>query len=143
MENNRNLVLEAALKLFSDYGYKATGVQEICERVGVTKPTLYLYFGSKQGLLIALLVDKMLPLMRELTFASEYKHDLVANIYAILRLILHVGRNFWAFKDLLVNGEQSAYLGWFSGLCFGRRSPFGDPFDYNCCKGNHDLVERK
>ena len=88
MESNRSVILEVALKLFSNYGYEATGVQEICEQAGVTKPTLYHYFGSKQGLLDAVLIDKMLPLTRELAFASEYKHDLVANINAIMRLIL-------------------------------------------------------
>ena len=53
----------------------------------------------------------------------------------------HVGRDFWAFKDLQVHGEQSAYVGWFSGLRFDRRSLFGDSFDYDCWQGNHDLVE--
>lgn len=88
MENNRSIILEEALKLFSNYGYEATGVQEICEQAGVTKPTLYHYFGSKQGLLDALLMEKMLPLIQELRFAAEYKHDLVANINAIMRLNL-------------------------------------------------------
>ena len=88
MESNRSIILEEALKLFSNYGYEATGVQEICERAGVTKPTLYHYFGSKQGLLEALFVEKMQPFLRELRFAAEYKHDPVANINAIMRLYL-------------------------------------------------------
>jgi cyclomaltodextrinase len=52
----------------------------------------------------------------------------------------HVGRGFWAFKDLQAHGEQSAYTQWFLGLRFDRHSPYGDPFDYNCWQGNHDLV---
>jgi AcrR family transcriptional regulator len=88
MESNRSIILAEALKLFSNYGYEATGVQEICEHARVTKPTLYHYFGSKQGLLDAVLMDKMLPLMRDLSFATVYKHDLVANINAIMRLML-------------------------------------------------------
>ena len=36
-------------------GYYAVGVQEIVDRAGVTKPTLYYYFGSKLGLLKSLL----------------------------------------------------------------------------------------
>lgn len=88
MESNRNLILQTALKLFSNYGYEATGVQEICEQAGVTKPTLYHYFGSKQGLLDAVLSEKMLPMLRALCLATEYRHDLVANITEILRLML-------------------------------------------------------
>ncbi|HSN94894.1 MAG TPA: alpha-amylase family glycosyl hydrolase, partial [Anaerolineaceae bacterium] len=53
----------------------------------------------------------------------------------------HVGRDFWAFKDLQVHGAQSAYADWFSGLRFDQRSSFGDAFDYDCWQGNHDLVE--
>jgi TetR/AcrR family transcriptional regulator len=53
--DNRDLLLECALRLFAARGYDAVGVQEIVEAAGVTKPTLYYYFGSKRGLLEALL----------------------------------------------------------------------------------------
>jgi AcrR family transcriptional regulator len=42
-------ILLKALALFSDKGYDATSVREICEAAGVTKPTLYHFFGSKEG----------------------------------------------------------------------------------------------
>ncbi|HIZ64719.1 MAG TPA: TetR family transcriptional regulator, partial [Candidatus Blautia pullicola] len=44
--DNRELILNAALDLFYARGYDAVGVQEIVDRAGVTKPTLYYYFGS-------------------------------------------------------------------------------------------------
>ena len=53
--DNRELLLDAALDLFYAKGYDAVGVQEIVDRAGVTKPTLYYYFGSKIGLLKNLL----------------------------------------------------------------------------------------
>lgn len=49
--DNREAILTSALRLFSARGYDAVGVQEIVDTAGVTKPTLYYYFGSKQGLL--------------------------------------------------------------------------------------------
>ena len=49
--DNRELLLNTALELFHAKGYDAVGVQEIVEKAGVTKPTLYYYFGSKLGLL--------------------------------------------------------------------------------------------
>lgn len=63
-----------------------------------------------------------------------------------LRVILdgvfhHVGRDFWAFRDLRQNGERSAHRGWFSGVDFGRRSPLGDPFTYDAWEGHYDLVK--
>ncbi len=40
--------------MFSDRGYDATSVREICEAAGVTKPTLYHFYGSKEGVYRAL-----------------------------------------------------------------------------------------
>ena len=50
MENKENL-LTCARDLFYARGYDAVGIQEIVDAAGVTKPTMYYYFGSKQGLL--------------------------------------------------------------------------------------------
>lgn len=47
-------ILQKALELFSSRGYKATSVREICESAGLTKPTLYHFYGSKEGLYRAL-----------------------------------------------------------------------------------------
>ncbi len=55
--DNRSTLLKCALDLFAARGYDGVGVQEIVEAAGVTKPTLYHYFGSKQGLLQALLEE--------------------------------------------------------------------------------------
>ena len=42
-------ILSTALELFAVKGYDATAVREICEAAGITKPTLYHFFGSKDG----------------------------------------------------------------------------------------------
>ncbi len=47
-------ILIKALDLFSERGYDATSVREICEAAGVTKPTLYHFYGSKEGVYRAL-----------------------------------------------------------------------------------------
>jgi AcrR family transcriptional regulator len=48
-------LLEAAVRLFAHKGYPATSTREIVEAAGVTKPMLYYYFQSKEGLLSAAL----------------------------------------------------------------------------------------
>jgi glycosidase len=53
----------------------------------------------------------------------------------------HVGRDFWAFRDVLQNGQASRFCGWFEGLKFGGRSPLGDPFTYETWLGHHELVK--
>ncbi len=47
-------ILQSALELFSSKGYDATSVREICEASGITKPTLYHFYGSKEGVYRAL-----------------------------------------------------------------------------------------
>lgn len=46
-------MLQVAEAVFSERGYAATSMDEIAERVGVSKPMLYEYFHSKEGLLLA------------------------------------------------------------------------------------------
>jgi glycosidase len=53
----------------------------------------------------------------------------------------HVGRDFWAFRDLRQNGEASRFRDWFQGVDFSARSPFGDAFRYEGWNGNFDLVK--
>lgn len=55
----RNRILEEAVRLFSRNGYGSTSVREVAEAAGITKPTLYYHFGSKEGLFDAL-VDQHL-----------------------------------------------------------------------------------
>jgi AcrR family transcriptional regulator len=46
-------MLEAADRVFARRGYQASSMDEIAAEVGVTKPMLYAYFGSKEGLYLA------------------------------------------------------------------------------------------
>jgi TetR/AcrR family transcriptional regulator, regulator of cefoperazone and chloramphenicol sensitivity len=50
----RSLILEVARRRFAEHGYTATGVRPIAEEAGVSVATLYTAFGSKHGLLLAL-----------------------------------------------------------------------------------------
>jgi AcrR family transcriptional regulator len=53
--NARKRLLEAAADLFAEKGYVGTFVREIVEKAGVSKPILYYYFESKEGLFYAIL----------------------------------------------------------------------------------------
>lgn len=52
----------------------------------------------------------------------------------------HVGRSFWAFRDVQEKLETSQFCGWFSSLKFGEKSPCGDPFTYEGWNGHYELV---
>ena len=53
----------------------------------------------------------------------------------------HVGRDFFAFKDVQEKKWDSPYCGWFQNLNFGGNSPYGDPFWYEGWAGHYDLVK--
>jgi AcrR family transcriptional regulator len=55
---SRERIIEAAVELFSERGYAASGVDEIARRAGIEKAALYWHFGSKEGLL-AMVLDRM------------------------------------------------------------------------------------
>jgi AcrR family transcriptional regulator len=48
-------MMAVAEECFAERGYLAASMDEIAERVGVSKPMIYEYFGSKEGLLVACL----------------------------------------------------------------------------------------
>lgn len=72
----REKILEVAIKLFSEEGYEAVGVQKIAERAGVTKPTLYHYFNSKEGLLAVILEEGFSEFLSELAVYSQSKEHI-------------------------------------------------------------------
>ncbi|WP_296013696.1 TetR/AcrR family transcriptional regulator [uncultured Treponema sp.] len=67
--NTKQVIMAAALDLFSVQGYEATSMQQIAEAVGIRKPSLYSHFVGKQEILDALV----------LTTIEQYeKHSLFA-----------------------------------------------------------------
>jgi AcrR family transcriptional regulator len=52
---SRDQILDAALNLFAQKGYAATTIREIVDAAGITAPSLYYYFGNKEGLYLELM----------------------------------------------------------------------------------------
>lgn len=112
--DNRSNILECALELFYQKGYDAVGIQEICQMAGVTKPTLYHYFGSKYGLLETLLKELFGDYIRQLEEAAAYQmsveHSL--NVFAT-ELIDFANKNHRGYMLLMAMSysakESEAY----------------------------------
>jgi TetR/AcrR family transcriptional regulator len=83
--DSRTGLLDHALLLFAAHGYDAIGVQQIVDAIGVTKPTLYHHFGSKLGLLKALLAERLTPLHVAIETAATYRHDVAATLADVAR----------------------------------------------------------
>lgn len=78
--DSRAALLRAALSLFAARGYDGVGVQEVAEAAGVTKPTLYHFFGSKRGLLEALFTEYGSQLDDAVERAAQYGGDLALTL---------------------------------------------------------------
>ena len=68
-QNARGELLSAGIALFAEKGYASTSVREIVALAGVTKPVLYYYFQSKEGLFRAIL-----------DWAAEQQEALLAHV---------------------------------------------------------------
>ena len=83
--DNRAKILDCALRLFSDRGYAAVGIQEIVDCAGITKPTLYHYFGCKHGLLQSLLTELFGELNERISRAAAYEGNLTQTLERVVK----------------------------------------------------------
>jgi AcrR family transcriptional regulator len=71
-EETRARIIESAIKLFSNRGYNAASVDNICAEAGISKGAFYHHFESKQALFLALL-DGWLRVIDDAIEASKDK----------------------------------------------------------------------
>ncbi|WP_227271118.1 TetR family transcriptional regulator C-terminal domain-containing protein [Roseobacter weihaiensis] len=58
-QRNRSLILDAALEVFSQHGYRGTTLDQIAERAGLSKPNILYYFEGKEEIHVTLLNQLM------------------------------------------------------------------------------------
>jgi AcrR family transcriptional regulator len=87
-ERSRRVLLDAALRLFSRRGYRATTVRDISEAAGVSTGNLYHHFADKEAIFRTLLeeyreitISNRFPIMRALT-AGVFPQNLEELAYA-------------------------------------------------------------
>lgn len=91
-------MLEVAARVFGRRGYHAASMDEIARACGVTKPMLYAYFGSKDGLYLAT-VDRtgtyLVAAVEQLLEERDPGKRLRLGVDLILQFI-HQNRHGWA-----------------------------------------------
>ena len=99
---NRELILSAALDVFSQHGFRGTTLDQIAEGAGLSKPNLLYYFPSKEAIhltLLARLLDNWLDPLREMRADGEP----VAEIMGYVRRKLDMSRDFPRESRLFAN----------------------------------------
>ena len=84
-------MVAAATRIFAERGFNAASMDEIAEASGITKPMLYAYFGSKEGLFLAC-VDRgshvLRARVREAALgAPTPQQALYAGLVAVMRFV--------------------------------------------------------
>ena len=65
----RDRITEAAISVFAEKGYRSSRVADVAREAGVADGTIYLYFRSKEELLLTIFEEKMEELLSELSEA--------------------------------------------------------------------------
>lgn len=98
-------ILSTALELFAVKGYDATAVREICEAAGITKPTLYHFFGSKDGVLEALVQSGFGRFRSIVTTAIETPGPFKHRVKVLARSVFESAREqprLWRFIHSII-----------------------------------------
>lgn len=85
-------------------------------------------------------VDCRLGTNEEFKEYVSYCHELGLKVI-VDGVFNHVGREFFAFKDVKEKREQSAYTSWFCNLNFGGNNEYNDGFSYDNWGGYNLLVK--
>lgn len=96
-KNSKEAILKCALELFAEKGYEAVSPNEIVEKVGITKPTLYYFFGSKEGLFDELLKMNYGRLDDLLTESCKYNPDSEHYEKDVYPVLLRIVNTFFDF----------------------------------------------
>lgn len=101
MNENAERILAEAWEMFQQRGYRGVSTNELCERCGITKPTLYYYFHDKETLFVHVILRQLhgyrailvadRPVAERLTeLAATMLSSFETDISAMMRDMAHV-----------------------------------------------------
>ncbi len=83
-KNKEDHILDVAKKIIEEKGFHNTRVDDIAERAGVAKGTLYLYFKSKDDLFSKLIEREYNKVVAGLVKVVELKDDVTSKLDAVI-----------------------------------------------------------
>ena len=113
-QERRDIILQAGIEVFIEYGYTGASVDEVVRRAGGSKRTVYKYFENKEGLFAAVvtgLCDQMMaPLAPEIT-DDKGLYDTLENLGRAYLDILLQDQTLAIFRAVVSEGVRSPELG--------------------------------
>ncbi|CAM5321429.1 MAG TPA: TetR family transcriptional regulator C-terminal domain-containing protein [Mesorhizobium sp.] len=106
-QEKRELILEAALEVFSTHGFRGATIDQIAEAAGMSKPNLLYYFRRKEEIhetLIQRLLDTWLGPLRELDDVGDPLTELRSYIRRKLEMARDYPRESRLFANEILQG---------------------------------------
>jgi AcrR family transcriptional regulator len=118
VEERRAEIISTAARLFDEAGYANTSMEDLAKAVGIAKPTLYHYFGSKDEILFDIheeFIDLLIARHRQRDAAGLSPEQLLLEVMAdILELMEthggHVRVFFEHYRELPVSAQETIKL---------------------------------
>lgn len=104
---NRARILEAALDVFSQHGYRGATLDQIAESAGLSKPNILYYFAGKEEIHVTLLhqlMDNWLEPLRQLDPAGEPLSELLTYVRRKLEMSQAFPRESRLFANEILQG---------------------------------------
>lgn len=104
---NRELILQAALQVFSQYGFRGATLDQIAAESGLSKPNLLYYFPSKEAMhqdLLQALLETWLDPLKALDAEGEPLEEILAYVTRKLELARDYPRESRLFANEILQG---------------------------------------
>lgn len=98
-EQKRNLIIDVAAKLFSEYGFHEVNMEMVAKKAEVAKGTLYNYFKSKEDLYYAINETRLSKLISELEKKFREEENVLDDLKGF---VIHVFMFLLKYKDFFL-----------------------------------------
>jgi TetR/AcrR family transcriptional regulator len=106
-KKNTDVILDAALEVFSGHGFRGTTLDQIAQAAGLSKPNLLYYFPSKEAIhteLLSGLMDTWLDPLREMDPEGDPLKEILAYVQRKLQMSRDYPRESRLFANEILQG---------------------------------------
>ncbi len=106
-KKNRVAILNAALEVFSQFGFRGSTLDQIAKTSGLSKPNLLYYFPSKEAIHVELLsglMDTWLDPLRDMDPKGDPKDEILAYVRRKLEMSRDMPRESRLFANEILQG---------------------------------------
>lgn len=106
-KRNRDLILDAALGVFSDHGFRGATLDQIAAAAGLSKPNVLYYFSSKEEIytdLLSGLLETWLDPLRAIDATGDPVEEILAYVMRKLQMSREYPRESRLFANEIVQG---------------------------------------